>query len=492
MLREALNKELLNKDIYPMKQRFLLPIIALLLWSMPPSVQAASTSTATTPSPTQAAHGVWLDVNGPISPATADYLHRAMEDASAEGAQLVILHMDTPGGLDLAMRKIIQDILASPIPVVTYVSPNGSRAASAGTYIMYASHVAAMAPATNLGSATPVQIIPAGLPSTPGKPSREDQEKPPAVKDDAMTHKIINDAVAYIRGLAELRGRNADWAEKAVREAANLNARSALKQGVIDLVATDMSDLLKQLNGRTVNVLGQDMTLNTEGLLLTHVEPDWRSEFLAIITDPNVAYILMLIGIYGLIFEFSNPGAFVPGITGAICLLLALFAFQVLPINYAGLALILLGVTLMVGEAFAPSFGALGIGGVIAFVIGSVILIDTDIPGYGISLPLIGAFALFSAALFAIVIGMAIKSRRRQVVTGQEEMQGSLAEVLEDFTGNGRVRAHSELWKAQSEIALHKGQQVRIIGIDGLTLQVTPDTEEADNSSTTNKTTEDK
>ncbi len=470
-----------------MKQWFLFPVIALLFWSIVPPTQAAATPAATTPSTTQTAHAVWLDVDGPISPAAADYLHRALEDAAAENVQLVILRMDTPGGLDMSMRDIIQDILASPIPVITYVSPSGARAASAGTYILYASHVAAMAPATNLGSATPVQIMPAGLPSMPGKPSPEDDEKTsPVVKDDAMSRKIINDAVAYIRGLAELRGRNVEWAEKAVREAANLNAKSALEQGVIDLVATDMSDLLQQLHGRKVNVLGQDITLNTEGLLLTHIEPDWRSELLAVITDPNVAYILMLIGIYGLIFEFSNPGAFVPGITGAICLLLALFAFQVLPINYAGLALILLGVALMVGEAFAPSFGALGIGGVVAFVIGSVILIDTDIPGYGISLPLIGAFALFSAALFAIIIGMAIKSRHREVVTGAEEMLGSFAEVLEDFTGTGRVRAHSELWNAQSDIALNKGQQVRIIGMDGLILRVTPETDE------TKETTEDK
>jgi membrane-bound serine protease (ClpP class) len=289
-----------------------------------------------------------------------------------------------------------------------------------------------------------------------------------------MAHKVMNDAVAYIKGLAELRGRNKDWAEKAVRQAASLSAREALAENVIDLIAVNLSDLLQQINGKTVDISGQKLTLHTQGMLVEHFEPDWRNRLLSIITDPNIAYILMLIGIYGLIFEFSNPGAMFPGIIGAISLLLALFAFQVLPINYAGFALIILGVGLMVAEAFVPSFGALGIGGVVAFVIGSVILMDTDVPGYGVSLPLIASFALVSSALFAIVLVMALKARRRPVVSGREELIDATAEVIKDFDGQGLVHVHGENWSAHTEVPLQTGQKVRVIKLDGLTLWVEP------------------
>jgi len=417
---------------------------------------------------------IQLTIEDVIGPATDDYIERALETAAQGQAELVLIRMDTPGGLDTAMRGIIKNITNSPVPVATFVAPTGARAASAGTYILYASHIAAMAPGTNLGAATPVQI--GGIP-TPGKDGegKEKKDKPPAPDtSDAKTNKVINDAVAYIRGLAELHGRNQEWAEKAVREAASLQASEALKLNVIDLIADSIPDLLKQLDGREVVVLGQKRTLHTSGMPLEQIEPDWRSRLLSVITNPNIAYILMLIGIYGLIFEFSNPGAIVPGTIGAIALLLALYSFQLLPINYAGVALIMLGVALMVGEAFQPSFGMLGIGGTIAFVIGSIILMDTDTPGFGIDISIIITFAATSVLVFIFVIGMAIKARRRPVVSGMEELLGGEAIVDDDFDHAGTVMIHSEHWSAISEQPLRKGQSVKVTGVKGLTLHVTP------------------
>ena len=418
-------------------------------------------------------HAFLLNVDGIIGPASQDYLQRSFKKAVNQNAQIIIIQMNTPGGLDTSMRKIIQDIIASPIPIVSFVSPSGARAASAGTYILYASHIAAMAPATNLGAATPVQIK--------AFSSDESFEKQPQNKDeltdqpkDHLTGKLINDAVAYIRGLAQMHGRNAEWAEKAVREADSLTAEEALAKNVIDVLATDIADLLSQIDGRTVTVLGQAQTLSTEKLIVQRIEPDWRTQLLAIITNPNVAYILMLLGIYALIFEFANPGMILPGVAGAICLLLALFAFQLLPINYAGLALILLGIAFMVGEVFVASFGALGIGGVIAFVIGSIMLLDTGVAGYGISMLLIASFALLTTAFFIFVLGMVIKARQQPVVSGVEQLIDSIGEVQADFDNEGWIRVHSELWHAQTSIPLKRGQKVQIIALNGLALMVKP------------------
>lgn len=417
-------------------------------------------------------HSVFqLTINDAIGPATDDYISKAIETATLQQAALIVIQMDTPGGLDSAMRSIIKNITNSSVPVAVYVAPTGARAASAGTYILYASHIAAMAPGTNLGAATPVQI---GISPPDLQKGKDESDKTGTDDKSTLQRKIINDAVAYIRGLAQLRGRNQKWAEKAVREAASLPAGDALKNNVIDILATSINDLLKQIDGREVLVKGKKQVLKTAGLTVQEINPDWRNRLLSVITNPNIAYILMLVGIYGLILEFYNPGAIVPGTIGAICLFLALYAFQLLPVNYAGMGLILLGIALMVGEAFEPSFGMLGIGGVIAFVIGSIILMDTEAPGFGIDISLIATFAATSVIMFVFVVGMAMKARRRPVVSGMEELLGSEALVIEDFEQQGRVNIHSENWSALCDTPLHKGQFVKVIGIEGLTLQVEP------------------
>jgi len=415
---------------------------------------------------------IQLSIEGAIGPATDDYIGRALEMAAARQAQLVVIRMDTPGGLDTSMRSIIKHIINSSVPVATYVAPSGARAASAGTYILYASHIAAMAPGTNVGAATPVQLG-GGDKIDQGQGGSDTNGNADGSKS-AMRHKVINDAVAYIQSLAQMRGRNQVWAEQAVREAASLSATAALEKQVIDIVASGIGDLLQQIDGRQVMVEGAARTLHTAGMPVIPIEPDWRNHLLSVITDPNVAYILLLIGIYGLIFEFSSPGAVVPGTVGAIALLLALYAFQLLPINYAGLALLLLGAALMVAEAYQPSFGMLGIGGTVAFVIGSIILMDTGAPGFGIHISVIITFTLASVLLFVVIIGMAIKARRRPVVSGLEELVGGVATAIDAFQGEGLVTIHSERWNATSDSAVSKGQQLRVTGVNGLVLTVEP------------------
>ncbi|MEX2488915.1 MAG: nodulation protein NfeD [Pseudomonadales bacterium] len=435
---------------------------------------------------TPAAGAVWVvKIDGAIGPATTDYVVRSFEKAQANGASLIVIEMNTPGGLDNAMRDIIQAILASPVPVVSYVSPQGSRAASAGTYILYASHFAAMAEATTLGAATPVQL---GGPSSPAPPDSPKPQPAPEASDEdgkqdsdsptgdkggtAMERKMVNDAAAYIRGLAELRGRNAEWAEKAVREAASLSASEALEKNVINLIAKDLKDLLAQLDGSSVEINDENIELQLADKTI-HVEaPDWRTELLTTLTNPNLVLILGMIGIYGIILEFYNPGAMIPGTVGIICLLLAGYSLQLLPVNYAGLGLIIVGIILMIGEAMVPSFGVMGIGGVIAFTMGGILLFDTDIEAFRISIPVIAAVGVVTAALIIATVNLALKIRHKHVTTGVDTLIGQTGTALTDIGDTGQVRLGGEIWYARSDQQITEGERVRVVSVDALTVSV--------------------
>jgi membrane-bound serine protease (ClpP class) len=423
-----------------------------------------------------------LTIDGPITPASAAYFAQGLKHSVEGGSSLVVLKMDTPGGLDTAMRDIIKEILASPIPVAAFVFPSGARAASAGTYILYASHISAMAPGTNLGAATPVQIGIGGAGGEPiappgkgqGETGTGDGKPAPATQPSTLTEKQIHDAAAYIRSLAQLRGRNVEWGEKAVREAVSLTANEALELHVVDYVAQDVRNLLDRVHGLRVAVNGTTATLDTAGAEIIAVDPDWRSKLLSVIASPSLALVLMMLGIYGLLFEFSNPGYVLPGVVGGICLLLALFAFQMLPISYTGLALIVLGIAFLVAEAFVPMSGALAIGGVLAFVIGAVILVDTDVPGYGVPTPLIALLAVISALFVFLIVRMGLQARERPAASGQEALVGGLGEMLTGCTGEGWANIQGEIWQVRSAVPLAQGDRVRVTGIDGLALVVEP------------------
>jgi len=439
---------------------FLVSIVVALLLSLP--VTAATVKVA--------------EIQGAISPASAAYFLRALDETQRARADLLVLQLDTPGGLDSSMREMIQGILSSPVPVAIWVAPSGARAASAGTYLLYSAHLAVMAPGTDLGAATPVAIGLGGV-----KPGEEETEKGSnggkkgASSGSAMERKQVHDASAYIRSLAQLRGRNAEWAERAVREAESLSAEEALKQNVIDFIAADLPMLLRTANGRKVTVATAEVKLALEAAAVETIPPNWKERLLAAIANPNIALVLMMLGVYGLLFEFYTPGFGVSGIIGSISLLLAAYALAMLPVNAVGVLLLLLGIGLMATEAFLPSFGAFGFGGIAAFVAGALMLIDGEVPGMQISLAFIVPLAVVSALVLGGAVAFALRARRHRVVSGVEGMLGATAVALESFKQEGWVRASGERWRARSSAPLRNGEIARIVAVEGLLLVIEPE-----------------
>lgn len=450
----------------PLRRRIgLLAFLAGVAWMAPATPALRGSDTV-----------VLVEIKDAIGPATKEHFLTALEHAEESDAELLVLVLDTPGGLDVAMRDMIQGILASRVPVATFVAPSGARAASAGTFILYASHIAAMAPGTNVGAATPVPLggSPPADENDHAAPDGDRQKREAPRTGSAPDRKAVNDAIAYIRSLADLRGRDAEFAEAAVREAASLPAQKALERGVIDLISIDVPELLETLDGREIRLGREARRLKTKGAVVERMEMTWRTSLLAVLTNPLVAYGLLIIGLYGLMFEGYNPGAILPGVIGAICLLLGLYALQVLSVNFAGLALVVLGVAMMIAEFFVPSHAVLGLGGLVAFVIGSVILMDTDTPGFEASRGLVGGIATFAGIAMLATMWMAMRSRRRPIVTGAEQLVGDFAEAVSDFSGEGQVRIYGEQWKAISRVPVARGQRLRIDRVDGLTLHVSP------------------
>lgn len=440
-----------------------------------------------------------MELDGALGVASAEYLIGGIDDAQADDARLIIIRMDTPGGLMGPMRDIVKSILGSSVPVVTYVAPGGARADSAGTYVLLASHVAAMAPTTHLGAATPVSLTGDDFSpddsdddaadespdkttsddSTSKDGTSEDDEIDETVADDnapssAMGRKVLNDAVSYIRGLAEAHGRNADWAEDAVRNAATLTATEALEKNVIDLIANDREELLQSLNGREVKVNNETMVIDTDAIEIETVEPNWRLKILNTIASPEIAILLVTVGLYGLLLEGYNPGALIPGVVGVICLLLAAYALQVMPVNYAGLALIVVGMALIVAEAFAPSFGVLGLGGIAALIFGAIMMFDSGVPGFGVSVTFVVGMALIAGAFLFWLVATMLKQRKRGARSGRDSIVGGVGVATEDFDGNGHIWLESEAWAARSRVPIEKNQKVVVTALDGLTVDVEP------------------
>ncbi len=448
-------------------------------WVLGLLLAAAAAASVRDPAASGAVARITLD--GPIGPAAAEYVDDAFQRAQADGAVAIVLQLDTPGGLSEAMRQIIARMLASPIPVLAYVAPGGARAASAGTYIMYAAQVAAMAPATHLGAATPVSLggaTPMPLPKAIEKPTSATSTatKPAAEPADAESNKVLNDAIAYIRSLAQLRGRNVAWAEQAVRGAATLTADEAARQQVIDFVAADTAQLLAKADGRKVRVGERELTLRLKGLAVHDYAPSARNRFLGIITNPTIAYLLLLVGVVGLFLEATHPGIYLPGVAGGICLLVGLYALQLLPVSYAGLALLALGIGLLVAEAVTPTVGALGIGGVIAFVLGSVLLMHTGVPGYRVNVGVIAGIAVGAVALLSSILWLVFRAHRARQFSGETAMLQEFGELLGplDVGTEGWARVHGECWRVRSEAALPQGARVRIVRRKGLLLWVAP------------------
>ena len=425
---------------------------------------------------------VTIEVSGAIGVATAEHVISGIEHAEATGAELIIIDMDTPGGLMAPMRDIVQAILASTVPVATYVTPDGARADSAGTYILLASHIAAMAPTTHLGAATPVSLTGDSVTPEPetdetesaDEGDGEEESQPEPQPGTSMERKVLNDAISYIRSLAERHGRNADWAEKAVTEAATLTAAEALEMNVIEFIAANHAELLEMIDGHEVTVGDETIAMETSGAAIEQFEPSLRIKILQAVANPEIVLILGMIGLYGLMYEGWNPGAIIPGVVGVICLLLAAYGLQVLPVNYAGLALIIVGVALMAAEAFAPSFGALGLGGIAAFVFGAIMMFDSGVPGFGISLGFIIGLAIFAAALIILLVTFLLKLQIRGAVSGRDSIIGGTGQAMFDFSGEGKVWLEGEAWAARSDVPVRKDQDVIVVDLDGLTLNVRP------------------